>query len=106
MDYRNKKILLMGLGGFKKGSGISSAEFLASKGADLTITDLKDAKELSSNLQPLKKYKNIKYILGGHQETDFIETDWVVRNPDVPPSSSFLTIARTKDVPIDNDITL
>ena len=96
----------MGLGGFKKGSGVSSAVFLASHGADLTITDLKNEKELASNLGALKKYKNIKYLLGGHQEKDFMETDWVVRNPDVPPSSPFLTIARKKGISIDNDITL
>lgn len=96
----------MGLGGFKKGSGVSAAEFLARAGANLTITDLKTAKELSANLRVLKKYENIKYVLGGHQIKDFEETEWVVRNPDVPPSSPFLTIARKRGISIDNDITL
>lgn len=96
----------MGLGGFAKGSGVSSAEFLARRGADLTITDLKSAKDLADNLQPLKKYKNIKYILGEHRLSDFETADWVVRNPDVPPSSAFLKVARKRGTAIDNDITL
>jgi len=104
--YQGKKILLMGLGGFVKGSGVSAAEFLARAGADLTITDLKSAKELSRNLRRLKKFKNIKYVLGEHREKDFKETEWVVRNPDVPPSSPFLDIARRRGIFIDNDITL
>jgi len=44
--------------------------------------------------------------LGGHKKEDFETADWVVRNPDVPPSSPFLTIARKRKIPIDNDITL
>lgn len=106
MIFQNKKILLVGLGGFKKGSGVSAAEFLASRGANLTITDLKKERELATNLAVLKKYKDIKYILGEHHESNFAQAEWVVRNPDVPPSSPFLTIARQKNIPIDNDITL
>lgn len=106
MIYQQKKILLVGLGGFKKGSGVSAAEFLARKDANLTITDLKTAQDLTTNLKVLKKYKNVKYVLGEHREQDFAQADWVVRNPDVPPSSPFLTIARKRGTPIDNDITL
>ena len=106
MNYRGKKILLVGLGGFKKGSGVSAAEFLARAGAVLTITDLKTAKDLAKNLRALKKYKNIKYVLGEHRVKDFADAKWVVRNPDVPPSSQFLRIARQRGVSIDNDITL
>jgi len=106
VDYKDKKILLMGLGGFAKGSGVSCAEFLASRGADLTITDLKSTKDLTHNLRPLKKFKNIKYVLGEHRTSDFENTHWVVKNPDVPPSSAFLSVARVRKTPIDNDITL
>lgn len=106
MIYKGKKILLMGLGKFAKGSGISAAEFLAKQKADLTITDVKNKKQLAKNLQPLKKYKNIKYVLGDHKETDFANADWVIRNPDVPPSNKYLEIARKNNIPIDNDVTL
>ncbi|MEK9183115.1 MAG: UDP-N-acetylmuramoyl-L-alanine--D-glutamate ligase [Patescibacteria group bacterium] len=106
MNYKNKKILLMGLGGFVNGSGVSAAEFLASRGSDLTITDLKTKKELVKNLAVLKKYKNIKYVLGEHRTKDFEATDWLIKNPDVPMNSPFLKIAQTREIPIDNDITL
>ncbi|MEK7189364.1 MAG: hypothetical protein AAB666_00075, partial [Patescibacteria group bacterium] len=106
MRYKNKKVLLMGLGGFANGSGVSAAEFLASRGADLTITDLKTKKGLAKNLAVLKKYKNIKYVLGEHREKDFAATEWVIKNPDVPMNSPFLKIAQKRQIPIDNDITL
>jgi len=106
MNYKGKKILLMGLGKFAKGSGVSAAEFLAKQKADLTITDVKNKKKLVKNLQPLKKYKNIKYVLGEHKETDFANADWVVRNPDVLPANKYLEIARKNNIPIDNDVTL
>ncbi|MBI5022909.1 MAG: UDP-N-acetylmuramoyl-L-alanine--D-glutamate ligase [Candidatus Magasanikbacteria bacterium] len=106
MRYKNKKILLMGLGGFVNGSGVSAAEFLASRGADLTITDLKTKKELTKNLAVLKKYKNIKYVFGEHRAKDFVTAEWVIKNPDVPMNSPFLKIAQKRKIPIDNDITL
>lgn len=106
LSFAGKKVLLMGLGGFAKGSGVTSAEFLASRGADLTITDLKSKRQLAKNLRALKKNKDIKYVLGQHRQSDFESADWIVRNPDVPPSSKYLAAARRRRIPIDNDITL
>jgi UDP-N-acetylmuramoylalanine-D-glutamate ligase len=48
----------------------------------------------------------IIWRLGGHRREDFIKTDLVVRNPDVPWYSPYLALARQKGVPIYNDVTL
>lgn len=111
MIPKAKKVILMGLGGFAGGSGIASAKFLLGKTPKLIITDLKSAARLKkpiATINRLAKKSSTKIIwrLGGHKKEDFETTDWVVRNPDVPPSSPFLTIARQRKIPIDNDITL
>lgn len=106
MFPRAKKTVLMGLGGFAGGSGIASAKFLLGLTEKLIITDLKDRRALQKQIKKLKPSKKIIWHLGGHKKEDFETADWVVRNPDVPPSSPFLTIARKRKIPIDNDITL
>lgn len=109
-----KKVVLMGLGLYEKGSGISAAKFFIGQCRELVITDLKPAKELRKQIEEInnetvKQCNNetkIIWHLGGHQKEDFETADWVIRNPDVPMNSPFLKIAQRRKIPIDNDITL
>ena len=55
---------MMGLGIL--GRGVNVAKFLSECGAELTITDLKTAEQLTSSLKKLSKFTNIKYVLGRH----------------------------------------
>src|SRR3989344_9107900 len=74
--FKGKSITLMGLG--LLGRGVGDAVFLAKAGAKLTITDLKNEKELASSLRALrvlKKFKDIKFVLGGHNLEDFRNAD-------------------------------
>ena len=103
MNFRNKKIIVMGLGSYKDGSGISAALFFAKKGAKLLITDLKTKQELRHQLKRLKKFKNIKYILGKHRARDFKNADFIFKNPSVPQDSPYLKIGRKNKIPIIND---
>ncbi len=103
MNFKNKKITLIGLGNYKDGSGVSAALFFAKNGAKLTITDLKTKKELSSQLKRFKKFHNIKYILGKHRAQDFQNADYIFKNPGIPKDSPYLQIARKNKIPIIND---
>ena len=67
--FRGKKITIMGLGLLCRGVG--DAEFLASAGAELIITDLKNEEELAPSLKYLKKFDNISYTFGKHDLKDF-----------------------------------
>ena len=96
----------MGLGGYEKGSGVSAAKFLAPRCKKLIITDVKTKEELAKNVRALSHFKNIVWHLSGHQEEDFIKTDWVIRNPGVRADNPFLAIAKKHKIPIDNDVTL
>jgi UDP-N-acetylmuramoylalanine--D-glutamate ligase len=90
--FENKKITLMGLGGFSR--SIIEAEFLAKNGADLIITDLTLEKDLKKELEILKKYKNIKYTLGEHRECDFKNRDIVFSANGVPLGNKYIEIAK------------
>ncbi len=92
----------MGLG--LHGGGAGSAEFLAKQGAKILVTDLKSAQELKLSLNHLKKYKNIRFILGQHRGEDFSEAGLIIKNPAIDPNSRYLDIARKHNVPIDTDI--
>ena len=97
--FKGKRITLMGLG--LLGRGLGDAEFLAKCGAQLTVTDLKSEIELKSSVSKLKKYKNIKYVLGNHRMEDFQNVDLIIKSAGVPLNSPYIENARAKGVPIE-----
>ena len=111
LDFKNKKVLVMGLGLYQEGSGISATRFLLSKGAKVTVTDLKTKKELARQIERLgQSARKIKFVLGRHQEEDFNPppsgTDLIIKNPGVPRTSKYLAIARANNIPVETDISL
>jgi UDP-N-acetylmuramoylalanine--D-glutamate ligase len=104
LDYfKNKKVLIMGLG--SHGGGVGVTKFFAKIGANVIVTDLKTEKELKKSLEKLKGYK-IRYILGKHREEDFKNADIIIKNPAVPRDSYFLKIAKKNKIPIHTDVSL
>ncbi|HID94931.1 MAG TPA: UDP-N-acetylmuramoyl-L-alanine--D-glutamate ligase [Candidatus Latescibacteria bacterium] len=103
MDLRGRKVTVMGLGLFGGGLGVTC--FLVSKGAQVTVTDLRGEKELKESLEALSGLP-VKLKLGGHEEADFRDTDMVVVNPAVPKDSPYLKIARDNGVPIETEMNL
>jgi UDP-N-acetylmuramoylalanine--D-glutamate ligase len=106
MDYSGIKVLIMGLG--LHGGGLESARFLLKRGAEVTVTDLRDEKILSPSIKELDTFcskagqKPVRYILGRHEIDDFKNADIVVKNPGVKPDSPFLQAAKC----IETDISL
>ena len=97
----------MGLG--LHGGGLESARFLLARGAQLTITDLRDEKTLAPSIEQLEAActeipgcPSIRYVLGRHEIDDFKNADMVIKNPGVPPDSPYLKAARK----IETDISL
>jgi UDP-N-acetylmuramoylalanine--D-glutamate ligase len=102
-QFKNKKVLVMGLG--LNGGGVGVAKFFYKQGAKVLVTDLKTKEQLKDSLQKLKGLK-IEYALGGHKEEDFKNADLIIKNPDVPNSSPYLEVARKHGVQIETDVTL
>ncbi|MDA2936433.1 UDP-N-acetylmuramoyl-L-alanine--D-glutamate ligase [Patescibacteria group bacterium AH-259-L05] len=101
-----RRITVMGLGSYKQGSGISTALFFAKLGAKVLVTDLKTGKELQSQVEKLKIYKNVSFVLGRHRKQDFKNIDLVFQNPLVPDYSPYIQLARKNNIPVINDWTI
>lgn len=84
------KVVVMGLGHYPQGSGVSSAKYLAKKGYQVVVTDLLQKKELWKNVQALSKYPNVSFRLGEHRKSDFQKALFVAKNPRVPFYSPYL----------------
>lgn len=101
-QYKNKKVVIMGLG--LNGGGVGSAKFFSKLGANVLITDLKTKQDLSKSIKKLEKFGNIDYVLGEHRESDFKDADLIIKNPGVRNTSKFLKIAVDNNVKINTDI--
>lgn len=102
MNYKNKKVLILGLG-LNEG-GVGSARFFAEYGADVLVTDVKEAADLKESLKKLKAFPNIKYHLGGHKNRDIDWADLIIRNQAIKPKNPFLQYAINKGKEIKTDI--
>ncbi|MFC1612688.1 UDP-N-acetylmuramoyl-L-alanine--D-glutamate ligase [Patescibacteria group bacterium] len=116
------RIVIMGLGSYEKGSGISAAKFFIGKDADILITDLKSQKELAHQIRSIEKFCKSqkkplpKFRLGGHKKEDFCalgasasggkNVDIVMRNPGVRKNSPYLKLARAGGAKIETDISI
>ena len=77
-------------------SGLAAAEFLARRGARVTLSEQQAAIAGSDRLRDL----GIVLELGGHQLATFTESDLVVLSPGVPPEMPLLAAARQQGVPV------
>ena len=96
--FEGKRITVMGLGVL--GRGVGDVEFLAKCGAHVLVTDKKIESELAESVEKLKKYPNVSYHLGGHEEKDFIDCDMVIKAAGVPLDSPEVAAARAAGIPV------
>ncbi len=96
--FKGKKVIVMGLG--LLGKGLGDTVFLAQCGADITVTDMKTAEQLKSSIVALKKYKNIKFVLGEHRLEDFQNCDIVLKAQGIPLDSIYIAEARKNKIPV------
>jgi UDP-N-acetylmuramoylalanine--D-glutamate ligase len=102
-DFSGRRALVMGLG--LHGGGLESARYLVRRGAELTITDIRDEKTLAPSIEKLEAALGggqVRYVLGRHETADFETADLVIKNPGVRPDSPYLKAARR----IETDISL
>ncbi len=95
---RGRRCLVMGLGAFGGGLGVTRA-LVQAGAAEVLVTDLSTADKLSASLEalaPLLSDGRVKLRLGGHDPADFRAADVVVANPAVkcPWNNPLLQAAR------------
>jgi UDP-N-acetylmuramoylalanine--D-glutamate ligase len=101
MELKNKRILVVGLGK----SGVASAIFLRSQGAQVTVSDVRSAEALASELPALLD-AGVMVEAGGHGLLTFRRQDLIVVSPGVPLSTPELAQARNQGTPIIGELEL
>lgn len=103
LDLTRRRVTVQGLGLF--GGGAATARFLCGRGAQVTVTDTRSAVELAPAIAELAGFP-VRFVLDGHREEDFVDTDLVVANPAVPPTNPWLVAARAAGVRVTSEIEL
>ena len=101
MNLKDKNILVVGLAK----TGVACARFLSSKGAHVTVTDMRSESALSVQLAELAKYE-IAHQLERHDEATFLISDLIVVSPGVPMDLPQLIAAKQAGVEIISEIEL
>ena len=101
-DFKNKKILVVGLGK----SGLATACWLAGEGADVTVSEMRPLAELNRELLLEVGKLGIRVEAGGHREEDFLKAELIVASPGVPLDLGPLKAARSRGIPIRGDLEL
>jgi UDP-N-acetylmuramoylalanine--D-glutamate ligase len=101
MEIKGKRVLVVGLGK----SGIASAQFLAARGARVTVSDTRSQNELKDQIPALLE-RGIAIETGGHGERTFRDQDLIVVSPGVPSNVPQLARARAQGIPVIGEIEL
>lgn len=92
IDWKGKKVAVLGIGV----EGVSSAKYIAGKGATVAVLDQKEEKEADpETLQELQKVQ-IRTVLGPNYLDELKQYDVIVRSPGIPLSVAGL-LALDKD---------
>ena len=118
-NFQDAVVTVMGLGRYKRGSGMGATKWLVRHGAQTVITDLKNADELKESVTIImdwyRRYRDLYpdrtlyqpvFVLGEHRKDDFLNVDCVVQNPGVPSESEYIVAAKEQKVPIESDVSL
>src|SRR5579875_141935 len=90
MELKGRKVLVVGLGK----SGLAAALFLRRKGAQVTVSDVRSAESLASEIPALLE-EGIMVEAGGHGLLTFRRQDLIVVSPGVPLDTPELAQARS-----------
>jgi UDP-N-acetylmuramoylalanine--D-glutamate ligase len=101
MELKNKKILVVGLAK----TGVACARFLSSKGARVTVTDMRSESALTEQLADLAEYEIVREV-GRHDTETFQASDLIVVSPGVPMDLPQLLAAQQARIEIISEIEL
>jgi UDP-N-acetylmuramoylalanine--D-glutamate ligase len=101
MELKGKKVLVVGLGK----SGLAAALFLRRKGAQVTVSDVRSAESLASEIPALLE-EGIMVEAGGHGLLTFRRQDLIVVSPGVPLDTPELAQASSFGLPVIGELEL
>ncbi|MDL2280428.1 UDP-N-acetylmuramoyl-L-alanine--D-glutamate ligase [Selenomonadales bacterium OttesenSCG-928-I06] len=97
--FKNKNILILGAGI----SGISAAEVLSAQGANVTLSDTKEKKDLKSPIHILDT-TSVNLSLGRQDENLLEKIDYLVLSPGISINIPLVKKAIEKNIPVISEI--
>ena len=101
MELKGKKVLVVGLGK----SGLAAALFLRSRGAQVTVSDMRSAAALAKEIPALLD-NGIMVESGGHGLLTFRRQDLIVVSPGVPMDTPELVQVKAFGLPVIGELEL
>lgn len=99
MELREKKVLVVGLAK----TGLALINFLAQKGAQIYVSEMKKGEEFREIQESLAE-RGIIWEFGGHTLPFFLQAELIVVSPGVPWHIEALVKARQKGIPIVSEV--
>ncbi|MDP3794012.1 MAG: Mur ligase family protein, partial [Candidatus Uhrbacteria bacterium] len=100
------RVLILGLGQYPQGSGVSSALYFARRGDEVTVADPYYTKAMDKNIARLKKFKLARFILGKHATKEVKKMDLILRHQRIRDNEPELREARRLRIPIETELSL
>ncbi len=100
-EIRGKRVVVVGMAR----TGVAAAEFLATRGAEVIVTEVKTEGELGDAPARLRSL-GVELELGGHSPQTFLKGDLIVISPGVDPAIPPVEGARLQGVPVVSEIEL
>ena len=101
-NWYDKKVLILGL----SVSGTAAAKYLASRGADVYITEMREEKKEDKKLIKELKLLGIKVEMGGHSEEFMSNVYIAVTSPSIPLDSELYLNIKKRGVQIISEVSL
>jgi UDP-N-acetylmuramoylalanine--D-glutamate ligase len=102
VNIRGQRVVVVGLGR----SGSAAALWLAGGGAEVTVSDRRPAPAFSADLLREVADAGVRLELGGHEAETFLNADWIVLSPGVPPEVEPVRSARDRGIPVFGEMEL
>ena len=101
MDFKDKKILVVGLGK----TGMSLTSFLLKQGAQVMVSDLRERSEVEKRVSDFKGI-GLPLVLegGGHSRGFFLKAQMVLVSPGIPLDIPALKAVREKGIPVFGEV--
>ena len=87
-------------------SGLAAALWLAGRGAEVTISDVRRASAFEPEIFQKAREAGVRLETGGHGDETFQKADWIVISPGVPPEIEPIRSAQESGIPIIGEMEL
>ncbi len=100
------RILILGLGQYPKGSGVQAALYFARRGDQVTVYDFFYTPAMDANVKTLKKYKNVRFVLGKRKLEEVAKAELIVKHQRIRSTEPEVVEAMRLGKPMESELSI